>query len=488
MFKKFVKVIHSAVWWVDWLTILLLGILFDTVVWPGNRSMYRKSEYFWAWSLMKVGGIRLEIEGRENLPKDETVVYMANHQSDLDWPIIFLTVPGQYLFLAKKELFDAPVFGTYMRIQKYIPIERTHIRESLKTYEAITELIKGGNSIVIYPEGTRSRTKELQRFKSFSFTFLREAKVRVVPIAIDGSIDIQKKGSRLITPGNVKVSILPPISFDDIHHLDNKEFCTAASQRVRGALLKKLCLFLLCFFTFAFASPVFAGNADVEKLSYVCRDTRGTERWHADAEIKNKSGNVYTMVEKAEGYYSGFKGRISWVAQLEFESTEDNIRPIKLDKHVFDQEGNTLRVEKQEFDLASNTGVCTHEDPTRNIYRTRKFKFNKDIVNRLSLGLYARKFIAAGKTRERLQMVSEEPNVYDIELSIVGKEAIDVNGIKRMAYRLSIDPQLGFLNFAKILLPKAYAWHSTDPGFVWLRYAGLEGDINSRKVEVTTRK
>ena len=240
MLKKLIKILNSAIWWTDWVAIVLLGIIFDTVIWPGNRYMYRKSEQFWAWTLMKIGGIKLEISGRENLPKDEIVVYMANHQSDLDWPVIFMAIPGQYIFLAKKELFDVPIFGTYMRIQKYIPIERDRIKKSLKTYEDIVGRIKAGNSIVIYPEGTRSYNKEVQKFKSFSFAFLKEVRVRVVPIAIDGSINIQKKGSKLITPGKVKVTILPPVSFDDLYNLEIKGFCLAASNRVRQAILDVL--------------------------------------------------------------------------------------------------------------------------------------------------------------------------------------------------------------------------------------------------------
>ncbi len=240
MLKKPIRIAHSIIWWTDWIAIMLLGIIFDSVVWRGNRKMYRRVENFWAWTLIKLGGIKLEIEARKNLPKNETVVYMVNHQSDIDWPIIFRAIPGQYLFLAKKELFDLPVFGTYMRIQKYIPIERDSIRKSFKTYKDIVALIESGNSIVIYPEGTRSYNRELQKFKSLSFAFLQDARVRVVPVAIDGSIDIQKKGSPLIRPGKVKVTILQPISFDDIYNLGTKEFCSAASGRVRRSLLDVL--------------------------------------------------------------------------------------------------------------------------------------------------------------------------------------------------------------------------------------------------------
>ena len=237
---KFIRVIHTIIWWVDWLVILALGLFFDAVIWPGNREMYRKSEQFWAWTLMKVGGIRLEITGEENLPKDETVVYMPNHQSDLDWPIIFRVVPGQYLFLAKQELFDTPIFGAYMRLQEYIPIERSNIRKSFKTYQTIMTLIKSGSSIVIFPEGTRSFDDNLGKFKPSSFSILQETKVRVVPICIDGSTNIQPKGSKLINPGKVKVKILPPVSFDDLYPLENKEFSSAAANRIREALLAAL--------------------------------------------------------------------------------------------------------------------------------------------------------------------------------------------------------------------------------------------------------
>ncbi|MBD3296723.1 MAG: hypothetical protein GF392_05090, partial [Candidatus Omnitrophica bacterium] len=123
MFKKIIRIIHSVIWWIDWGLIVMAGIFLDTVVWPGNREKYRAGERFWAWTLMVLGGIKLEVSGRKNLPAGETVVYMANHQSDLDWPIIFRSIPGLYLFVAKKELFQAPVFGTYMKIQGYIPID-----------------------------------------------------------------------------------------------------------------------------------------------------------------------------------------------------------------------------------------------------------------------------------------------------------------------------------------------------------------------------
>jgi len=248
--------------------------------------------------------------------------------------------------------------------------------------------------------------------------------------------------------------------------------------------MKKLSLFFLCFL---FLAPAAVGLEALEEaitFSYVCRDLKGADRWRAEAEIKNVSPGVYIMTEKARGIYSSFKGPVSWVADMKFERTKDNVRPISLDKKVFDSKGRMIRRERQEFDLADNTATCIHEEPARNIVRTRKFKFDRIVVTRLSLGLYAQKFLASGKASVKLQMVSEEPKVYNIELKRMGKEKIDINGRETEAYRLCVDPELGVFNFVKVFLPKSYAWHSVVPNYEWLGYSGLEGDINSEMVEI----
>ncbi len=247
--------------------------------------------------------------------------------------------------------------------------------------------------------------------------------------------------------------------------------------------MKKLLLLLLCLSSVAWPD-VLKATEEVVNMSYVCRDMSGASRWRAEAEIKNISPGVYMMTEKAQGVYSSFKGKVSWVAEMKFERTKDSVRPMSLDKRVFDAKGMMIRRERQEFDLAGNTGICIHEEPARNISRTRKFKFDKDVATRLSLGFYAQKFLESGKTSEKLQMVSEEPNLYNIELRCMGKETIEVNGRKIPAYRLCVDPRLGVLNFVKAFLPKSYAWHSAVPRYEWLGYAGLEGGINSEKVEI----
>lgn len=247
--------------------------------------------------------------------------------------------------------------------------------------------------------------------------------------------------------------------------------------------MKKLLLWLICLFCLAWPGRLFAAE-EVVNMNYVCRDLKGDVRWRATSDIKNIGPGIYIMTEKARGVYSSFNGKVSWVAEMKFERTKDSVRPMSLDKKVFDAKGKMIRHERQEFDLAGNTGICIHEEPARNISRTKKFKFDKDVVTRLSLGLYAQKFLESGKTSEELQMVSEEPGVYNIELKRIGKETIEVNGRKIAAYRLCVDPSLGLFNFVKVFLPKSYAWHSAMPEYEWLGYTGLEGGINSEKVKV----
>ncbi len=248
--------------------------------------------------------------------------------------------------------------------------------------------------------------------------------------------------------------------------------------------MKKILIALIGLLLLAGSSPAIAAE-DVARTEYVGRDTKGGKRWEAATEIRQKEGDVYILTEKGEGVYSSFDGPISWKSEVEFESTEENITPLKLVKRVFDEEGNMIRLEKQDYDPEKNSVTCLHKDIPRNISRTKKFNFTNDAVNRQLLGLYAQKMLENGRKLAKIQMVSEEPGFYNMVLSIVKTEDVEINGRQRLAYKLQLDPRLGLLNAAKVFFPKAYAWHSARPDFEWLRYEGLEGDIKSKEVEVT---
>ncbi|MBF0253269.1 MAG: DUF4886 domain-containing protein [Candidatus Omnitrophica bacterium] len=236
-------------------------------------------------------------------------------------------------------------------------------------------------------------------------------------------------------------------------------------------------------------SLVCSGNAGPEKIfktSYECLDKDGKLRWQANTDIKEMGNDIFIIKEQGEGVYSGFESKISWVEEMEILSDEGIVRPLKSEKHIFDEKNKLIAVKMQEYDFKNNVVTCLQEWPGNGTKIKRQYKFTKDITNRLLLGLYIQKFIEKGGTRKKIQMISDEPAIYNIELIIEGKEKINVNGMERSAYKLCLDPNLGMFNIAKIFIPKAYVWHSSNPGFEWLRFKGLEGSISSPTVEINT--
>jgi len=223
---------------------------------------------------------------------------------------------------------------------------------------------------------------------------------------------------------------------------------------------------------------------DVYRTSYACADSKGNERWQATAEIRHKKDNIYTITEKMNGHYSGFDGKISWIATTDFERTKNAVKPLNMDQRIFDGKGKPIAVSKQIFNYVDKVVTCTYEDLVANTTSKKEFKFSKDIINRLLQGLCGQKFIETGQASKEMQVISPEPALYNLKLKMVGLEEIDVNGVKRKAYKLCFDPQLGLLNVVKVFLPKAHVWHSAEPIFEWLKYNGLESGVNSPKVEI----
>jgi hypothetical protein len=185
-----------------------------------------------------------------------------------------------------------------------------------------------------------------------------------------------------------------------------------------------------------------------------------------------------------EGVYTGFDGKISWVATTDFRRTIDAVKPLNMDQRIFDAGGRAIAVITQEFDYAENIVTNTYRDLAKNTSKTTKLAFSGDIINRLLQGVCGQKFVETGAHYKDMQVVSPEPAIYNLRLEMIGRDDIDVDGVGRKAYKLCFDPQLGFLNFIKAFLPKAYVWHSAEPIYEWLRYEGLESSVNSPLVEI----
>jgi len=253
--------------------------------------------------------------------------------------------------------------------------------------------------------------------------------------------------------------------------------------------MKRVCAVFLCLFTTSSIYTACLSYADTEVLyetSYVCRNLRGDAKWQAEYEISRENGDTYRMVEKGRGHYFGFRGKISWVEEIEFEGIENTVRPLWMKKRISDEAGKVIAIQEQIFDFGDNVVTCTHKDLIKNTSVEKKFKFRNNIMNRLLQGLYVQKFIENGEVQKQIQFISPEPELYNLEIRLLGAEEIEINNRKIRAYKLCMDPMLGVFNFVKLFLPKAYVWHSAEPQFEWLKYEGVENSRKSPEVVITT--
>jgi 1-acyl-sn-glycerol-3-phosphate acyltransferase len=155
--------------------------------------------------------VKVEVTGQEHIPSGVPVVFASNHTSQFDIPILYQTLPVQFRFLVKKELFKIPLFGAAMRRTGYIPIDRTRGKAALQSLREAANRIREGTSVVVFPEGTRSPDGRLSSFKVGGMMLAIKAQCPVMPVAISGSHKILPKGSLRIRPGRVHVSVGRPV-------------------------------------------------------------------------------------------------------------------------------------------------------------------------------------------------------------------------------------------------------------------------------------
>ena len=177
---------------------------------------------FWAKFLVLFSRTRIEVKGLENLPKNKPAILAPNHQSAADILILLAGIPQHLRFAVKKELFYIPIFGWYLKMSGYFSIDREVVLSAYRTLEKIIEILKAGDNVLIFPEGTRSRDGSLGRFKRGSLLAALKSGAPIVPIAISGSFNIIPRGTWLIHPSRVKLTIGQPIYIHSETEYDQK--------------------------------------------------------------------------------------------------------------------------------------------------------------------------------------------------------------------------------------------------------------------------
>jgi 1-acyl-sn-glycerol-3-phosphate acyltransferase len=165
----------------------------------------------WSPVLLWAGGAKLEVSGLENIVKDRPYIFVSNHQSTIDIPVLFVALPIDIRFVAKKALSYVPFLGWYMKWANFVFVDRGNRQEAVASLERGAAQIRAGVSIITFPEGTRSERLDVLPFKKGAFSIAMKAGVPVIPVTIEGSGRLMPKNSWNITPGPIKVRVGKPI-------------------------------------------------------------------------------------------------------------------------------------------------------------------------------------------------------------------------------------------------------------------------------------
>jgi 1-acyl-sn-glycerol-3-phosphate acyltransferase len=180
-------------------------------------------------------GVRVQVSGLERIPP-EACLFVANHTSSADAPAVVGAIPRRIAILLKKSLFNYPVVGQAFTLAHFIPVERGDHESAVASLEKATEAIRGGQSFLVYPEGTRSPDGRLQEFKRGAVVMAIKAGVRIVPMVCAGAHKVMEKRSLVIRPGVIAVEFLQPIDTSGYSFEQREEL----NQRVRAAMADAL--------------------------------------------------------------------------------------------------------------------------------------------------------------------------------------------------------------------------------------------------------
>lgn len=186
----------------------------------------------WALSLLKLAGVTVTVTGQEKIADQNPFLFVSNHQGNFDIPILLGHIDQPKAFIAKIELLKLPMIRTWMKHMKCVFIDRSDVRQSLKVINQAADYLKAGYSMVIFPEGTRSKGGNLGEFKAGSLKLAVKAGVPVVPIAINGSYKIMEQNGFRIKPSHVNITIFDPIPTSGL----SKEEAAGLPEKVRGII------------------------------------------------------------------------------------------------------------------------------------------------------------------------------------------------------------------------------------------------------------
>jgi 1-acyl-sn-glycerol-3-phosphate acyltransferase len=183
---------------------------------------------------VRLVGVKHQVRGMENLEPRHNYIFMANHSSNLDPPILIPTIPGRCSVLVKKELFRTPILGVGMKMADLVPVDRSDRGSAIESVNAAIAVLRRGLHMIVFPEGTRSSDGRLLPFKKGPFHLAIDSGVFVVPVTILGTFELWPKTRFALRPGMATVIFHPPI--DPRNYSDRDSLMKAVAETITSAL------------------------------------------------------------------------------------------------------------------------------------------------------------------------------------------------------------------------------------------------------------
>jgi 1-acyl-sn-glycerol-3-phosphate acyltransferase len=220
----FVLLIILAIFLIPLLLFCLLTRLSQPIIFFGKQGI-RLGQ--------KILGVKLDVCGVEKIDKDSAYIFMANHTSFIDGPLLFMLIPQPIRVLLKKEAFRIPVIGLSMKHVGFVPVDRKGLKGGRQSIEKASQLMKEKRySFLIFPEGTRSRDGGLQPFKRGGFFLAINTQAPILPITIGGTFELMPRGSFFVKRGKIKVIFHEPVEIEG----HDRDSILEISSKVRSVI------------------------------------------------------------------------------------------------------------------------------------------------------------------------------------------------------------------------------------------------------------
>ena len=187
----------------------------------------------WSWLILETTGVRVHLEGASRVGENVSYVFASNHQSIYDIPIVFASIPSQLRIVAKASLGRFPFLGWHLRLAGHLLVDRD--RPGAGVLKRMGRLVRDGVSLIVFPEGTRSVDGSVGRFKGGLFLLAIDARLPVVPVTIQDSRYVMKKGRLMVCPGDVSLTIHEPIPTDGLQREDARALADRVHAVIKGS-------------------------------------------------------------------------------------------------------------------------------------------------------------------------------------------------------------------------------------------------------------